>query len=184
MMGNRLQVGDRAPDSVVLDLDGNDVYLSQLWQDGPVLLTFLRHFGCMFCREWLGELEDYQDDIRRMGLKIYSVGIGEPKHAERYCGRLTPNTECFSNEDASAYYEYGFGQMGLKELLNLDFVRNTLRALANGNIQTEMTGDGRMIGGHFIIDQDGIIRYAFYSETAGDHPTFGEILHHARMLHA
>lgn len=182
-MSNRLQVGDRAPDCVVRDLIGNEVHLSTVWRDGPILLTFLRHFGCMFCREWLRDLEDNQADIRRMGLNIYSIGIGEPKHAERYCGRLSPSTVCFSNEDASAYHEYGFAQMGLKEVLNLNFARNTLRALAKGNIQTETTGDGRMIGGHFIIDQKGIIRYAFYSETAGDHPAFGELLHYARMLH-
>jgi len=42
---NRLQRGDLAPDTTVLDIHGHPRQLSESWRDGPVLLTFLRHFG-------------------------------------------------------------------------------------------------------------------------------------------
>ncbi len=42
---NRLKVGDKAPDGMALDADGQEVTLAGYWADGPVLLTFLRHFG-------------------------------------------------------------------------------------------------------------------------------------------
>lgn len=42
---NQLTAGDPAPDGVCLDKDGQPTSLSSLWQDGPILLTFLRHFG-------------------------------------------------------------------------------------------------------------------------------------------
>jgi hypothetical protein len=40
----RLQPGDPAP---VLDVQGSEgpVSLATAWADGPVVLTFLRHFG-------------------------------------------------------------------------------------------------------------------------------------------
>lgn len=41
----KLALGDLAPDGVALDADGNEVSLSTYWAAGPVLLTFLRHFG-------------------------------------------------------------------------------------------------------------------------------------------
>ncbi len=44
-MAKRLNVGDRAPNATVLDIQGQPVELSQLWQTGPVMLNFLRHFG-------------------------------------------------------------------------------------------------------------------------------------------
>ncbi len=44
-MTKRLQVGSPAPDATVLDAQGQPYRLSRLWQDGPVLLSFLRHFG-------------------------------------------------------------------------------------------------------------------------------------------
>lgn len=42
---NQLEAGDRAPDGMALDVDGRDVSLASFWAGGPVLLTFLRHFG-------------------------------------------------------------------------------------------------------------------------------------------
>ncbi len=41
----KLAPGDTAPDGRCLDKSGQEQQLSTFWQEGPVLLTFLRHFG-------------------------------------------------------------------------------------------------------------------------------------------
>jgi hypothetical protein len=41
----RLKLGELAPDVAVLDAAGQPYQLSAGWRGGPVLLTFLRHFG-------------------------------------------------------------------------------------------------------------------------------------------
>jgi hypothetical protein len=41
----KLALGDPAPSGMCLDKDGQPVALSTLWAGGPILLTFLRHFG-------------------------------------------------------------------------------------------------------------------------------------------
>ena len=41
----RLVIGDAAPDGAVFDVSGRNVALSEMWSRGPVVLTFLRHFG-------------------------------------------------------------------------------------------------------------------------------------------
>jgi hypothetical protein len=40
-----LDVGGAAPDLVLLDEREEPVFLSALWQRGPLALIFLRHFG-------------------------------------------------------------------------------------------------------------------------------------------
>jgi peroxiredoxin len=45
LLGRRLGPGDAAPDWTVVDAEARPVALSSLWQRGPVVLTFLRHFG-------------------------------------------------------------------------------------------------------------------------------------------
>jgi hypothetical protein len=40
-----VEVGDHAPDPVVLDTRGVEVRLSTTWADRPAVLAFLRHFG-------------------------------------------------------------------------------------------------------------------------------------------
>ncbi|MBK9054356.1 MAG: hypothetical protein IPL78_26635 [Chloroflexi bacterium] len=45
MSVKKLVKGELAPDSLVYSATGQPVHTSELWADGPVLLTFLRHFG-------------------------------------------------------------------------------------------------------------------------------------------
>jgi hypothetical protein len=40
-----VDVGDLAPDPVVLDTGGAEVRLSTTWRDRPAVLAFLRHYG-------------------------------------------------------------------------------------------------------------------------------------------
>jgi peroxiredoxin len=42
---DRLAPGDPASDVEAFDPDGNSVSLSEIWSRGPMVLTFLRHFG-------------------------------------------------------------------------------------------------------------------------------------------
>lgn len=45
MANKQLKPGDMAPNVQVYDADGQPVMSRDLWADGPILLTFLRHFG-------------------------------------------------------------------------------------------------------------------------------------------
>jgi peroxiredoxin len=40
-----LRAGDTAPDFEMIDGQGQTLHLSDTWRDGPVLLSFIRHFG-------------------------------------------------------------------------------------------------------------------------------------------
>jgi hypothetical protein len=45
MANIQLKSGDRAPNATVFTFAGQPTELSELWQAGPVVLAFLRHFG-------------------------------------------------------------------------------------------------------------------------------------------
>lgn len=40
-----LAIGERAPDAVLLGKGEREIRLSELWNEGPLVLVFLRHFG-------------------------------------------------------------------------------------------------------------------------------------------
>ncbi len=40
-----LEAGDRAPDLRLRDSTGEEIALSSLWRERPLVLVFLRHFG-------------------------------------------------------------------------------------------------------------------------------------------
>lgn len=136
----------------------------------------------MFCREWLAQLEQHKDVLQTAGLRLAAVGIGEPKHAQRYCGLLAPSVTCFSNPTLEAYKAFGLKQGNVLQLVGPSVLAAGARATAAGFQQGAATGNVAMLGGVFVIDQGGSVRFADYDEYAGDHPVFAHILNAARSL--
>src|SRR5262245_16265907 len=117
-MESTLKVGDKAPNATVLDAQGTPVELEDTWRDGPVLLTFLRHFGCLHCRYMLAQLEQHRDEIKAAGLKPVAVSLGEPKHAAHFCGKLAPSVDCLVNKTNEVHFAYGLKRSGVEALFN------------------------------------------------------------------
>jgi peroxiredoxin len=117
-------------------------------------------------------------------LQVITVGMGEPKHAERYCGKLAPSVNCLADESHEAYATYGLYEMSAAGVLSPSLLKASVRALAGGFRQeiTDSGGDLTMLPGTFIIDRGGIVRYTYYSIHAGDHPKIADLLAEAKRL--
>jgi peroxiredoxin len=75
------QAGDLAPDPLLPDTSGEPRRLSDFWTHGPVLVIFMRHFGCSCLQErWEGlkiELADYAN----AGARVVAICQAEPERA-------------------------------------------------------------------------------------------------------
>ena len=127
-------------------------------------------------------MELHKDELANAKLQVVSVAMGEPKHAERYCGKLAPSITCLTNETTMPYQTYGLQQGKLGELMSPAVVVASVRALARGSSQGEAIGDVKMLPGTFIVDNQGIIQYAYYSKHAGDHPKIADLIAAANTL--
>jgi peroxiredoxin len=181
-----LKIGDKAPDITVSDTHGHPVQLSSFWAHGPTLISFLRHFGCIHCRARLASLEQHKDELENAGLQLIALALGEPKHAERYCGKLAPDLDCFADDKNDGYYAWGLRQGTAGEAFahGLDILKASAKAFTSGHVQGATTGDPYMLPGTFIIDRDGLVRYAYYSEYAGDDPAIEVLVDEARRMKA
>jgi hypothetical protein len=109
-------------------------------------------------------------------LRVVAVGLGRPEHAENICGRIAPALTCLVDSEKTAYVQYGLRPGSLLELLGPRVLAAGARAAANGFMQSQKTGDPTMMPGTFIVDGQGIIRYTYYSQHAGDHPPLADLL--------
>jgi peroxiredoxin len=122
-------------------------------------------------------LELHKEDFAKLGLPVVAIALGRPKHARRYCGRLAPSITCYCDEGETAVYtRYGLEQHSLTGILNPGLVKATARAMAAGHRQGKATGDVHMLPGSFIVDGQGVVQYAYYSQHAGDHPNLDKLL--------
>lgn len=53
------------------------VELQSLWQDQPVVLFFLRRFGCQICRWMASEVSKLEADLRTSGVALVGIGPEE-----------------------------------------------------------------------------------------------------------
>jgi len=102
--------------------------------------------------------------------------MGQPRHMQRYCGKLAPNITCLGKDDEDAYHAYGLkeGKI-LGELASFDVLKAGMRAFQQGHVGGKITGNPKMIPGTFIVDTKGEIIYTYYSKHAGDHPNLNTL---------
>lgn len=130
----------------------------------------------------LVQLEQANNEIKAAGLKNVAIGIGQPKHAAQFGGKLAPSVLCLSNETNAVHYLYGLKRGGLAQMFNPKLYQASIKAARAGLTQGEATGDIGMLGGIFIIDPQGTIRYGEQNEFAGDYPPISEVLEQYKKL--
>ncbi len=87
--------------------------LLQLTEESPVLLLFLRHFGCSFCRETLDRVSQIRGKLEAKGVRPVFVHLGTPERAKPYFDYYNmSHVERVSNPDASLYQNPLFGSGG------------------------------------------------------------------------
>jgi peroxiredoxin len=121
-------------------------------------------------------LELQKEEIKAAGLRVVAVGLGQPKHARQFGGKLAPSVTCITNESPEIYDTYGVGRGNMLRLVAPDAIKAGARAASKGFTQGSSTGDQLRLAGTFIIDTDGIVRYAHYGKHAGDHPDLTAVL--------
>ncbi len=121
-------------------------------------------------------MEQHHSELTAAGLHVAAVGIGEPKHAQRYCGELAPSVTCFVNKTLEAYRAFGMREGTMLELFGPQAIINAAGSFGRGARQGAATGNALMLGGVVLIDATGIVRYAMFERYTGEHPAFSDIL--------
>ena len=78
--------------------------LLELVDQRPVLLVFLRPFGCAFCRQALDDVSRIRPELTRRGVQVVFIHLGSPERAKPYFDYYKlSDVERVSNPDGSLY---------------------------------------------------------------------------------
>src|ERR1700689_4646507 len=78
--------------------------LLALLDESPLLLIFLRHFGCSFCRQTLEDVSRIRGAIEAKGIRPVFVHLGTPERAKPYFDYFAlSDVERVSDPQASLY---------------------------------------------------------------------------------
>ncbi len=151
--------------------------LKLLSEDGPTLVIFLRHSGCTFCRDMLGELETIREEIESQGCSIALVHMSSPLNATKSLHSTSlGDIHRFSDPHCVMYRAFSIPRGGLMELLGPKVWLKGLAALfLRGRGMGKIDGDSFQLPGVFLIHQGEIVKSHRASHSA-DTPDFVEFV--------
>lgn len=166
----QLSEGDSFP-NLRLQSPAGSVRLRERWRSSPLIVTFMRHFGCSFCREHLAALSSADGDVRAAGGETVAIFQYDAEATKSFCdGRSVPFS-CLGDPGREAYTEIGLGRGSLRQLMGWQVVRRGRAAYRAGGGQGGSEGGSiALMPGTFVLDRRGHITLAHYSRSAADNP--------------
>ncbi len=139
----------------------------------PVLLVFLRHFGCTFCREALQSLARDRKTIEALGTKIVLVHMSDDVKAEEMTSRYGLNElHRISDPDKILYNAFALERGDFRQLLGLKvLLRGFIAGVLGGNSIGAIQGDHTQLPGVFLIYKNEVVK-SYRHDTAADTPDY------------
>lgn len=162
-------------DLTVLDPSGAVVRLGDLWRERPVALVFVRHFGCLLCKEQVAQLRPFWPEFAAAGLGLAIIGNGTAQHAAEFVAENQLEIPLYTDPRRTTFKAAGL-KNGVGSTFNLATIKSGFRARAAGHHQSATRGDPWQQGGAFVIAPGDRLLFAQRSDAGGDHVDPRELL--------
>jgi len=140
----------------------------------PVLLVFLRHFGCVFCKEAMTELSAFSDKIKSQNAHLVMVHLADPVTAESFFIQYgLPEVDYVTDPDGFVYQQFGLLKATLQQMMGLKVWLRTFQqgVLKGHGLNSHFIGDGFQMPGVFQLFE-GEIKEKYIHETIADRPDY------------
>ncbi|HEX8342664.1 MAG TPA: SelL-related redox protein [Tepidisphaeraceae bacterium] len=135
----------------------------------PALVCFLRHLGCVFCREMVR-------DVRRAAETcdpfppVLLVHQGDVAAGDEFFARFWPGAAAISDPGRALYRAFDIGRASIGQGFGPMVWTCALRAVAKGNTIGKMAGDPWLMPGAFLIAPDRRVGWQHTFRHVADHP--------------
>jgi hypothetical protein len=147
------------------------VDLATLSMVSPVLLVFLRHSGCVFCREALSDLSESRQAIEATGTRIVVVHLGCEKSVEFILRRYgLSGLDQIYDEDRALYRAFGLKRGSWWQVAGPRVCLRGLFAVLRHRMGGA-GGDVRQMPGMFLLNRCEVVR-SFRHSSASDRPLY------------
>ena len=162
--------------SRVLDLEDRWVRVGSLWEHRPVVLCWLRHFGCVFCRKQAADFAKREETLDQGGVDLAFIGCGAPPFARGFRTEYAPGCNVLSDPQRATYALIEAPRGVLATLgpqtwgARVSLWRAGMRQGPVGQ------GDRLQMGGVLVVAPGDTVAYRFVSRSASDQPDVGAVV--------
>jgi peroxiredoxin len=169
-------------DSSVIAFDkiklSNDQDLLSLTEEGPVLLVFLRRFGCVFCQQALKELNTMREGIEAKGFTLCFVHMASLEEGDDYFSQFGYQSVLhISDPNCKIYADFGLIKGKFNQLFGLQVWLKTFETAIKekNNLFAKFIGDGFQMPGVFTLYK-GKVTDKFVHKLASDRPDYKKLI--------
>jgi peroxiredoxin len=146
--------------------------LASLSTETPLLLVFLRHFGCTFCREAVVELQEKRSAIEALGTRLAFVHNGtEEKAIVFFRPHAMLDVPRVADPAAKLYLAFGLMRAEFRQYFNPESLLRAIASLLRGTGIGLPAGDVQQMPGTFLF-RNGEIHKAFRNKLVSDRPDY------------
>lgn len=142
----------------------------------PVMLVFLRNFGCTFCRQALSDISQQRSEIQSEGVLPILIHLNTDDVAEHYLNKYElSDIERVKDTEMRLYADFGLTKGNFNQLFGFkNWISGFNSAVIKGHGVRPPIGDGLQMPGIFLIDEGEIV-HKFIHEHASDRPNYVEL---------
>jgi hypothetical protein len=149
--------------------------LLTLSEQSPVMLVFLRHFGCSFCRKAISDIAELRGELDKRGVRPVFVHLGPADLAKVYFDYYKiGDVERICDPEAKIYQSPPF-QLGRSNpalhLVNPIVIAGWLKGAIFKHGIGKIEGDGHQMPGIFVLKGPRIVRRFIYKHIS-DEPKY------------
>jgi thiol-disulfide isomerase/thioredoxin len=149
--------------------------LLELAEASPVLLVFLRHFGCSFCRKAISDVAGLRKELELRGVRPVFVHLGPPDLAKVYFEYYGLSDVERVNDPEAAVYQLPVFALERKnpfvQAMNPVVWAGWLKGAIFKHGIGKIEGDGHQMPGIFFLRGARIVR-SFKYRTIADEPDY------------
>jgi peroxiredoxin len=150
-----MQVDDKAPDATLESWDGEEVTLSDLWKEKPLVLVWYRGGWCPYCNLQLRAMEKKLESLGGAGGQLVAISPELPENAKRTAEQNKLSFPVLWDKESKVGKEYGI-VFELPEAIAPMYRDQLQLPKVNGYDKLELP-----LSATYVIDREGVIRYAF-----------------------
>jgi hypothetical protein len=156
----------------VVDPSGATRPLGELAAGRPLVLVFVRHFRCVFCREELARIGTVAGQIDARGFSTIGVGVGPAADLREVVAAVGPAFPLVLDPRREL-----FGALGLRRSRLLDLLLPASLAGRLGPLGRSVERDTSLASSAVIaLDVEGRERFRHVGKRTGDQPSLDALL--------
>jgi peroxiredoxin len=146
--------------------------LGELSSKSKCLVVFLRHAGCIFCREAISDLAKVKTTLDSQGVTVVLVFQGDSERIQSLLQKYSlSGVLLISDPERILYNAFELRRGSLSQLFGLKVWLRGFQAMLAGHGVGALDGDGFQMPGAFVVKDKAIVR-AFRHAAASDRPDY------------